>query len=124
MYKSNILKSYKYKLFLFIFLLFQLLFIFGCSQIPSDDFLKEAAIYSCFGGGSYGDYLLSEYNKNTIKLEKFKIKEKYKKKIDDENYTIYKFEISVNDNKTELTEHLSCSTAIIKRGFNWYYRLL
>lgn len=67
--------------------------------------------------------MLNEYDKNTVRLEKFKVTEKYDKKIDDENYTIYKYLISVHDTKTQLTDNLSCSAAVIKRGPKWYYRL-
>jgi hypothetical protein len=98
-------------------------FVYGCTSTPADSFLKESAIYSCYGGGSYGDYVLSEYSKDTIKLEKFKVTEKYDKKISDENYTVYKYDISVYDTKTKLTDNLSCSAAVIKRGSKWYYRL-
>ena len=108
---------------LLVVLIVQSFLLCSCASTPSESFLKEAAIYSCYGGGSYADTVLNEYDKNTVRLEKFKVTEKYDKKIDDENYTIYKYLISVHDTKTQLTDNLSCSAAVIKRGPKWYYRL-
>ncbi len=109
--------------FLLVVLIMQSFLLCSCASNPSESFLKESAIYSCYGGGSYADTVLNEYHKNTVTLEKFKVTEKVDKKIDDENYTIYTFLITVHDTKTRLTDNLSCSAAVIKRGSQWYYRL-
>lgn len=120
---SHLSSHHHCQYYLWIVVMIQLFLIHGCTSTPADSFLKESAIYSCYGGGSYGDYVLNEYNKDTVKLENFKVTEKYDKKISDENYTIYKYDIRVHDTKTRLTDNLSCSAAIIKRGSKWYYRL-
>jgi hypothetical protein len=120
---GRLLSHHHCQYYLWFVVLIQLFFVYGCTSTPADSFLKESAIYSCYGGGRYGDYVLREYGKDTIKLEKFKVTEKYDKKISDEDYTIYKYAISVHDTKTQLTDNLSCSAAVIKRGSKWYYRL-
>ncbi len=113
----------KRRFFLLVVLIIQSFLLCGCASSPSESFLKESAIYSCYGGGSYGETVLGEYDKNTVTLEKFKVTEKYNKKIDDETYTIYNYSITVHDKKTRLTDNLACSAAVIKRGSKWYYRL-
>ncbi len=113
----------KSRSFLLVVLIIQAFLLCSCASNPSESFLKESAIYSCYGGGSYADTVLGEYNKNTVILEKFQVTERVDKKIDDENYTIYRYVIRVHDTKTQLTDNLSCSVAVIKRGSEWYYRL-